>query len=286
MVANLAEAGGHIVNVGMSSVGSSTLSYHSNFEPTLEQVNSGEWDYVVLQEHTLLPVIPHWVENSFYPKVAWFDSLITANGAETVLFMQQAYKNPNGEYCAFDHCSPAFYSHEEMHEFMQGSYYPLAESLDIKLVPLGDVWTSVLADNPAPALWGGDDLHASIAGSYLTACVFYLTLFNESPVGLSYTAGLINSEALMYQQYAAQFSSPRDVRVAITENEYTLTWTPVLECEYNVYSSSLLNSYFPDGWFLETHAPISETQWTSLISTEKKFFRIVSVIPENSLLTD
>jgi PKD repeat protein len=43
-----------------------------------------------------------------------------------------------------------------------------------------------------------------VAGTYLAACTFYATIFETSPVGLSYTAGLNATQAAFLQQIAHQ----------------------------------------------------------------------------------
>jgi hypothetical protein len=277
MTEHLAAAGGHSLTAGMSTVGSSTLSYHSRYEPTLNEIYFGNWDLVVLQEHTLFPVIPHWAENSFAPKVAWFDSLITANGGEPVLFMQQAYKDAEGEYCAWDYCSREFEDYNDMQREMSQVYYPLAESLDIQLVPVGDVWAESLGSNSELPLWGNDDLHASAEGSYLSACMFYLYLFDESPVGLSYLGDLDAQTALMYQQYAGRYTKPRNVHPEIIDSQVYLSWEHSLSAEYNVYSSESPYEIFPDEWTLETHLPISDKFWSSAVTYPKRFYRVTAV---------
>jgi hypothetical protein len=49
----------------------------------------------------------------------------------------------------------------------------------------------------------GKDKHPSPAGQYLNACVFYATIFNDSPVGAATIAGVTEDEALGLQQVAA-----------------------------------------------------------------------------------
>jgi len=215
--ASLAESGGHTTYVDESTVGSSTLSYHSHYQPTLDKIQERDWDFVVLQEHSLVPVIPYWVENSFYPKATLLDSIITASGSNTALFMHQARENPSGVYCVFDYCSREFDDYFDMQAEMSSPYHPLAEALDVPLVRVGDVWAIALSGDPSLPLWSSDELHVSVEGSYLTACVFYSTFFGESPVGLAYTAGLDPPTALMYQELADPvMTSVSDLPLAVS----------------------------------------------------------------------
>jgi hypothetical protein len=45
------------------------------------------------------------------------------------------------------------------------------------------------------SLYAGDGIHPSAAGSFLTACVFYVMLSGRDPEGDSFTAGLDRSQA-------------------------------------------------------------------------------------------
>lgn len=278
IIANLADAGGHNLYVEQSTVGSSTLSYHSHYQPTLDQIEGGDWDLVVLQEHSLLSVIEHLRENSFYPKVAWFDSLITSLGSQTVLFMHQAREFPEGSYCINEYCSRIFEDYFDMQEEMSAAYYPITSELDAVLVPVGEIWAEALRDDQTLQLWSTDNLHASLDGSYLTACVFYLYLFNESPYGLEYYGNLNQATALMYQQFALQYSKPKNLQISYSSNsQIHLTWESNLKSGFNIYSSDSPNSEFPGEWIQENDDPVRDTFWNSVVSNSRRFYRITVI---------
>jgi hypothetical protein len=52
-------------------------------------------------------------------------------------------------------------------------------------------------------LWQEDGSHPNEKGTYLAACVFYATLYRQSPEGLGYTGSLSEDEALLLQKTAA-----------------------------------------------------------------------------------
>ncbi|MFC2092272.1 T9SS type A sorting domain-containing protein [Bacteroidota bacterium] len=54
------------------------------------------------------------------------------------------------------------------------------------------------------SLWQGDNGQPTLEGSYLATCVFYAKIFNESPVGIQFTAGLDTSVALFLQNVAQE----------------------------------------------------------------------------------
>ncbi len=55
--------------------------------------------------------------------------------------------------------------------------------------PVGSAWKRAAEERPSLDMYGGDDEHPSIHGTYLAATTIYSVLFQESPVGLTYTPG-------------------------------------------------------------------------------------------------
>ena len=49
-----------------------------------------------------------------------------------------------------------------------------------------------------------DARHPTLAGTYLAACTFFAALFNQSPEGLEYSAGLDSKDAAYLQSVAWQ----------------------------------------------------------------------------------
>jgi hypothetical protein len=94
------------------------------------------------------------------------------------------------------------YSYESMQEQIDQGYELIARELDVSLVPVGYAWQSARTQDPDLDLWQADGSHPSQEGTYLAACVFYATLFQESPVGLSYRADLSEDMATRLQTVA------------------------------------------------------------------------------------
>jgi hypothetical protein len=73
---------------------------------------------------------------------------------------------------------------------------------DAMLSPVGAVWRSVRTTNPAIELYNPDESHPSVAGTYVAACSFYTVIFQNSPLTVSYTAGLPATEAAVIKNAA------------------------------------------------------------------------------------
>ena len=72
----------------------------------------------------------------------------------------------------------------------------------VLVIPVGLAFAKSIASNPDLNLYVADQRHPSVAGTYLAAATTYTTLFNQSPVGLKYNAGL-NPQVASYLQKIA-----------------------------------------------------------------------------------
>ncbi len=204
LVANLAASGGHPVTTAMSAPGGYTLLQHTTYQPSLDLIAQGGWDYVSLQEQSLYPVIDYYRFNSFYPAARFLDSLITERGYETILYMTWG-RARIGSYSIGGYYTIFFNGFFHMQDSVSASFYMLGDELGCPVVPAGDAWATAMHADTSLFLWQADSLHATLPGSYLAACTFYATLFHASPVGLPYwPAGMTQEEALFYQQMADQ----------------------------------------------------------------------------------
>jgi hypothetical protein len=89
----------------------------------------------------------------------------------------------------------------------------LNDILSSTLVPAGNAWARAMRADTTLDLWQPDNYHPKLEGSYIAACVFYAIFFHQSPIGLSYTAGLRPESAAFFQRMA-------DQTVNVSEVEY------------------------------------------------------------------
>ncbi len=141
-----------------------SLEWHWNSEPTRSKMRSRSWDYIVLQERSGGPL-----ENieSFREHARLLASEIKKLGAATILYMTWANQNRPGDAGV-----------------LADAYRQMAIELNAGLAPVGMAWTSARKSSPGLELHHKDGRHASPAGAYLTACVFYAVLTRTSPAGL------------------------------------------------------------------------------------------------------
>jgi hypothetical protein len=194
----LAEAGGRNAFVDQSALGGYWLEQHLVEPQTLEKIELGAWDYVVLQEQSQVPVIEHWRINSMYPSIRTLDSMIKSHGCSTALYMTWGWRD-GGIHELNGYSSPEFRDYFHMQDSVSVAYRMIAGEVGARLSPVGEAWAVARLRDPLIELWQADKCHATVKGTYLAACTFYAALFEASPVGLSYFAGLDTADAKFLQ---------------------------------------------------------------------------------------
>jgi hypothetical protein len=166
LIARMAEARGQELRHTLISAGGASLRQHWNGGKAPREIESGGYDRVVLQEQSTLPIknAARMAEN-----VRLFDAAIKAAGAKTVLYLTWARLN-----------APA----PAAQQMITDAYTTIGAELGAIVVPAGEAWQRFLAQHPEPVLHDKDQSHPALAGSYLAACTFYATLFEDSPVGI------------------------------------------------------------------------------------------------------
>ncbi len=152
-----------------------------------ENVLSAEdWDVVVMQGHSLGPISEDTAE-PFREAAREFAGFARKQGTRPVFFMTWAYTgNP------------------EMTALLDKAYTDIGRELDAEVVPVGLAFAKVTSERPDISLRTEDARHPSRAGTYLAACTFFAALYQQTPEGLDYDAGLGEETALYLQKVAWQ----------------------------------------------------------------------------------
>lgn len=165
MLQDLSNAAGKTHETMMITSGGKTLEWHWYNPETLDAIDKGPWDFIILQDHSLRPVEE---PDKLCSAVIKFAARIRKGNAIPVLYITWARQHI-----------------PEMQDAITEAYLHAAREINARVAPVGPAWRRTLAASPGLALYGVDRSHPSMLGSYLAACVFYATLFGETPVGLS-----------------------------------------------------------------------------------------------------
>ena len=211
LVEGLAAAGGHSLVTDRNTPGGNTLGApQSSGEPhmsnatSLAKIAANDWEFVVLQDQSVIPSIP-WARNNYMiPGAQSLDDSIDASDPDTRVLMYQTWgRRFGGSFCIAGHCQD-FADFGEMQDNLTLSYALCASVIGAEVAPVGEAWRRAFELDPGLVLHTGDESHPHLRGSYLAACVFYAKIFDESPVGLSFTSGLDAATASFLQEVAAE----------------------------------------------------------------------------------
>jgi hypothetical protein len=165
MLRQLSQARGKALETAAVTSSGKTLEWHWYNPATLDAIAEPGWDAVVLQDHSLRAVEePEKLSSA----AARFGCRIHAAKATPVLYVTWARQHI-----------------PEMQASITETYTRVAQEIGAKLAPVGPAWRIALDAKPELTLHMADRSHPGILGTYLAACVFFATLFEESPAGLS-----------------------------------------------------------------------------------------------------
>jgi hypothetical protein len=185
LIARLAAARGKSLEHRLISAGGASLRTHWNAGAAHKAIKEGNYDHVVLQEQSTLPV-----KNAkrMHENVRLFHEPIQAAGAKTVLYLTWARQHsPDSQQAITD------------------AYTSIGRELGATVVPVGLAWQRLARQHDQSVLYDRDQSHPSLPGSYLAACVFLAVLWGESPVGLATAvAGLTANDLAVLQKVAWQ----------------------------------------------------------------------------------
>lgn len=183
-LSDIATSLGDKVEYDSSSFGGYTLMQHSQNIDTKNKIVSKNWDYVVLQEQSEFSAMSdEKVAKQMLPFARSLNDLIKLNKhSKTVFFETWAHKNGDLELCKDN---PTLCSYDDMQDQVNKSYTEITKETGGLLAPVGEAWRSVLKEYPEIPLFQTDNEHPSIQGTYLSACVFYITLFHRSVTNAS-----------------------------------------------------------------------------------------------------
>jgi PKD repeat protein len=191
----VAASAGNTLIADSNTPGGYTFQGHSTNTTTLQKIQLGNWDFVVLQEQSQIPSFPiDYVTTNCYPFATQLNNTILQYNpcAETVFYMTWGRQNGDSQNCA---TNPPVCSYEGMDDLLRARYTEMANTNQAILSPVGAVWRYLRTNYPTLNLYSGDGSHPSIEGSYAAACTFNTILFRNNPELITFNSTLSVSDA-------------------------------------------------------------------------------------------
>lgn len=187
LVYNVCNSTGDSLSVASFSPGGQRLEEHAaEGSPARNEIESGQYDFVVLQEQSQIPSFPeNQVQSLFYPNVKKLDSAIhMANTcSKTILYMTWGRKNGDDMNCSN---WPPVCTYKGMDSLLNLRYTQAAQDNHCLISPVGATWNYVIRNHPNIELYDGDGSHPNLNGSYLAACCFYTIIHQKSPLNIQF----------------------------------------------------------------------------------------------------
>ncbi len=196
---NIAVSKGKSTFVDTKTNGGATMQFHANDPSSYQKMNSSDWNYVVLQAQSQEPSFPFGqVNTQTLPyAVQLADSANEISScSQAMFFMTWGRENGDPQWDSIN-------TFDKMNYRLRNAYLRFADSSNSVVAPVGVAWKYVRDNHPEINLYSGDGSHPGLAGSYLSACTFFASIFHQTPEGSSFSGGLEESVASILQQAAA-----------------------------------------------------------------------------------
>lgn len=192
---------GDTVVTSAQTPGGYTLYQHGNTPATLDAIASQPWDLVVMQEQSQLGALPFDVTDTEIGALLLV-AAIEENDECTYPVFYMTWGRQNGDDL---NCPdfPFMCTYDGMQQGLRDNYVALAEANDAYVSPVGVAWKQVRDTHPLINLYNPDGSHPSVEGTYLAACVFYCTLFQQSCAGASFVSSVQPDTAAILQGIAS-----------------------------------------------------------------------------------
>ena len=196
---NISISKGKSTFVETKTNGGATMQFHANDPVTYQKMNLSDWNYVVLQAQSQEPSFPYGqVNTQTLPyAVQLADSANQVSScSQAMFFMTWGRENGDPQWDSIN-------TFDKMNARLRNAYLRFADSSNSAVAPVGVAWKYVRDNHPEINLYSGDGSHPGLAGSYLSACTFFASIFHETPEGSPFYGGLQESVAIVLQQAAA-----------------------------------------------------------------------------------
>lgn len=195
IVQQIYASAGESVSVTMVAPGGCTFQQHC--VSSMNAIQSGGYDFVVLQEQSQFPSFPEgqFMQQSYPYAQQLCEAIKLYNpDASIAFYMTWARKNGDAQNC---HIYPPLCTYEGMDSLLFARYMMMAQDNHTCVSPVGATWHYVRDHYPQIDLYQADESHPAYVGSYIAACCFYTLFTSRNPMDITYVGSLDGQVAEM-----------------------------------------------------------------------------------------
>ncbi len=142
----------------------------------ISKIVSYEWDYIILQEQSLLPCTD---PDAFLDAVKKLCDIVSQIGAKVILYQTWAYEEGSEKLASTG------MTYEEMGTKLKTAYDTAAEATGAIVAPVGEFFSQITqSDHITHLINRNDNYHPSTSGSYLAACILFKLITGKTTIGL------------------------------------------------------------------------------------------------------
>lgn len=200
MLKEIAWSEGHFIDISASLKGGWTMAKHLSLETTDDMIAEGGWDYMLLQDQSLVPAKVGRDPKGMAQQIREMEAV--AVKVRTLSPECKAVVENTWAYWKYDFGS--FKSLDDFDKNGKKGARILAKAVgNAEVSPIGQAFRIVRAERPDINLYHTDKHHQSVLGSYLKSCVNYLVLYGQ-PFGDSVSDCLLDPETAAYLRSVAE----------------------------------------------------------------------------------
>jgi len=195
LVQQVAASTGNTFTYDSNTPGGYRLKSHTTNTTSINKIQVGNWDYVVLQDQSQFPSFPDdQVATEVYPYATQLSNLIKQHNpcATPAFYMTWGRENGDAGNCGG---WPPVCTYEGMDDLLRQRYQAMANDNNGIASPVGAVWRYLRTNYPTLDLYSGDGSHPSLMGSYAGAITFYCSLFRKDPTLVTFNSSLNVADA-------------------------------------------------------------------------------------------
>ena len=194
LIEKLAQASGLTLKHDQHTEGGWTLEKHWNSQTTISKIHQGNWDVVVIQEYsTRTSEKPQDICQISFPYAQKLADEVHKYNPNAKIQWYLTWGRPFGDS---DRCDeiPQVCTFGGMQNAITETYTTYGCMFKAgQVAPVGEgfrEYKKMYGDDAYSALYRTNDHHASLQGSYLSACVHFSTLFGQPCLGNTYGSSL------------------------------------------------------------------------------------------------